>query len=153
MLQIFRFFKSREVWIIWDQRVNNSFHQEKLEFHSVYELAFATKLPCYIRSPSPGYIQKSDSLNKLVYLQRSHLILSWISSIQVQLEFGDVGFFFFRKGESQSIRRKILEGRRRSTKLHLHMTWHQGTVSNLITAAVLFLISAEVLFKQDFSRI
>lgn len=43
MLQIFRFFKSREVWIIWDQRVNYSFHQEKLEFHPVYELAFANE--------------------------------------------------------------------------------------------------------------
>lgn len=65
MLQIFRFFKSREVWIIWDQRVNNSFHQEKLEFHPVYELAFAELR--YIRSPCPGYIQNSDSLNELEY--------------------------------------------------------------------------------------
>ena len=70
--------------------MNNSFHQEKLEFHPVYELAFADKLR-YIRIPV--YIQNSDSLNKLEYLQRSHLILSWISSIQVQLEFGDVGLF------------------------------------------------------------
>lgn len=57
-------------------------------------------------SPSPGYIQNSDSLNELEYLQRSHLILSWISSIQVQLEFLEMSGFFSGRGKV-----KVSEGK------------------------------------------